>query len=220
MESIGALYLDYLERTVVGLVLISLLVIVVLGSTSGGKGVLPATLAAVTLGLIAYVEVGRRRVIREHPEFKRKLFKEIRLFWFLLQQKVSRQVGSLPAHTRKQATQQAASRVLALLIVVLATGTIWSSFSISADIALQMNQAIAGARPGINATFFNRALVIVVEQVDNGTVTATVSSEGYPDVRIESQGVDYETIYNGPSTFRIRVLEINNPRVKFFVERL
>jgi hypothetical protein len=90
---------------------------------------------------------------------------------------------------------------------------------------LKNNEAIAGARPGIPATFFNRAVVIEVLQVSDGSgsspkVTAIIRSEGHPDVKIESAGIGYEIVYNGPSQFRLRIIGVDNLTVQFFVERL
>lgn len=224
MKSIAKLYVDYLERSVIGMVLASLILILISGFTYGERGRVQAILSLVTLGLIGAVAFDRRSVGRDHPEFKSKSFREFRLFWFMLKRKGLIISDAFRLNSRKQAVSRAVSGGITIIIVILAMWTLWSSFSISADIALKKNQAIAGARPGIQATFFDKAVVIDVQQISAGSgspkVTAVISSDGYPDVRIEGEGVGYETIYNGPSPFRIRVLEIHGSTVKFFVERL
>lgn len=226
MKGIATLYIDYLERALISMVLATLVLTVVSGFAYGGRGRIPATLAVVTLGLIVCVAIGRRPVVREHPEFKTKLFGEIRLFWFMLQRRILRLTSSSNLNSRKQGIQQAVSRGIAIMVVVLGMWTLWSSFSISADIAhLKRNEAIAGARPGIPATFFDKVVAIEVLQVLDGAgpspkVTGIIRSEGYPELKFESEGVGYTTNYVGPEPFRIRIIGVRNSTVQFFVERL
>ena len=211
MKTLASLYLDYLERVVIGMVLMSLIFILVSGFAYGDKGRLHAFLSILPLGLIVFVEFGRRRVAHD---FKGKPFSEIRLFWFLLKEKVAK------LSPKKEMLQQTVSGGLVIVVVVLAMGVIWSSFSISANIALQKNQAIAAAMPGIPTTFFNKELVIDVQQIDNGPsprVTAVIESPGLPSARIEDVGIGYTTTYNG---FRIQVRNIDDLTADFFVERL
>jgi len=224
MKSIAKLYLAYLEMTVISMVLASLVLISVSGFAYGGRGLIPAALAVVMLGVIAYVEIGRHRVLSAHPEFKRKPFGEIRLFLFKLQKRVLKITDTLNLRSRKQVIQQYLSKMAAIIIVALTIWILWSSFSISADIAtLKRNQAIVEAGPGVPGTVFNRAVVIEVIQISAENppkVTAVIKSEGYPEIRIENEGVGFTTTYNGRNRFLIRIIEVNNSSAKFFVERM
>lgn len=235
MRSIAKLYLAYLEMAVIGMVLVSLALISLAGFIYGGKGLPPAALAVVTLGFIVYVATGRRRTLDEHPELRRKLFGETRLFFFGLNGIVLKMTDSQASgpfldsfhwSSRKQAIQQSLSRIAAIMIVALTIWTLWSSFSISADIAtqknLEKNQAIVAAGLGVPATVFNRAIVIELIQISAETlpkVTAVIHSDGYPDAKIENEGVGYE-MHVARNQFIIRIQRIDNSSAEFFVERI
>lgn len=217
MKSIATLYLDYLEKALVSMVLASLVLISVSGFVYGAKGGIPAALAVVTLALIACIEFGRRRVLKEHPEFKKEPFRETKLFLFMLQKKILKITNSI----HMGSLQRNLSRITAIMIVSLIMLTLWSSLSISANITLKKNQAIVEAGPGVPATIFSKALVIqVIEISAPDRVTAIIHFEGYPDVKIENEVVGYQTTYvAGSHRFIVRIIEINNSSAKFFVER-
>lgn len=225
MGSIIKLYLDYLERTVIGMVLSLLALISIFGFLLGGNGRTPATLAAITLGFVLIVEIGRGRVRREHPEFRQGPLGEIRLFWLLVLRRTSNVANLLSRIWRGQISPEAVSRGIAIVFLAIAIWVLWSSFSISANMILKRNQAIAGATPRIPATFFDKAITLQVLQISDGDsplskVTFLISSEGYPDVRVESARVGYVTPYNGLNLFHIEVREVQGSTVRFFVERL
>lgn len=224
MRPITKIYLGYLERSVIGMSLSLLVLISASGFAYGDGGRVPAILAAVMLVLIFSVEFGRRRVLLEYPEIKKKPFGEIRLFWFLVQKRTLNLAESITLNTGKQIICLVVSRIMVIVIIAIAISTLWMSFSISANMTLKRRQAIAGAKPGIPATFFNRAIVIEVLQItDDGIssseLTAVIRSEGYPDLRVENVKAGYVTVYNGPNLFSIKVITIQGSVVQFFVEK-
>ncbi|SRR6266404_208264 len=223
MKSIAELYLAYLERALISMVLASLAFISISGIVYGRSARIPAALAVVTLGLIFYVELGRRGVLKVHPEFERNGLREIRLFSYLVERKAVQISNAL--HFTSRGVQQNLSRIAGTLIVVLIVSTLWSSFHISADITLRKNQVIVEAGPRVPASIFNSALVIEVLQIsaEGGVhrVTALIHSAGYPDLKIEGERVDYQTTYAaGDRRFIVRITEIGDFSAKFFVERL
>lgn len=224
MKSIAKLYLAYVETAVISILLATLVLISVSGFIYGGKGWLPGALAVLILCCILYVSLDRHSALKESPELRGRLFAETRLFLLILQRKMLRMTRSFFRSSRRQAMQQVLSRIGPIIIVALTMWTLWSSFSISADIQkVKKNQAIVAAGPGIPATVFNRAIVIEIIQISMGTpprVTAVIHADGYPDAKIENAPVGYETIYVGPDRFSIRVQKINNLSAEFFVERI
>jgi len=228
MKNILERYLAYLEFTIISLVLTSLIFIAVSGLIYRSQGLVPAAIAVLMLGLIAYIMIGCRHVAREHREFKEKIFGNTRLFFFLVREKVLGITDSSRFSSGQRLAQRVLVKALAVIIVGLTLGVVWTSFSISAEIArqkLKETQAIIGGRPGIPASYFNGTLVIEVVQIsaeDNGTphkVTAIIHSAGYPDFNIENQGVGYETIYQGPNRYIVRIEGIKKSIAMFFVEQ-
>src|SRR5205085_9711725 len=182
MKSIAKLYIAYLELIVIGMVLSSLAVISISGFAYRRNGVVPAGLSVITLLLIIAVSVRLPRVAGSHPEFKRKPFGKIRLFLFLLKEKVLKIIGPLGRKSQGTGLQQIIGGVTALLVLALTVGILWSAFSISADIAVRKNQVIAEAMPGIPATLFSKSLEIDVVGTSETEVSAIIKSEGYPEM--------------------------------------
>lgn len=234
MKSIAELYLAYLEMALINIVLASLVFIAVSGWVYGGRGRTPAALATVTLALIILVTIDRRRLSSAYPEPTKKPFRALRLFWQKLHKKVLSLTGLLNSEPRKQALANNLSMLLAIIIAALAIGSLYFSFSISADISsvkkqakaynevpLTRNQARVLVDVGEPATIFNNTLVIEVVQVTSGLspkVTAVIRSDGGEEVRIEGQGIGYETTYG--NRFLIRIIDVKDSAAKFFVERL
>jgi len=233
MKSFAKLYLSYLETVLIGIILVILTLIVVSGFIYGRNGLLPAALAVVTLGAVAYVSLGRSRALRAHPELRTKVFKESRLFYFALNGQILKITSSHPSGplldslSRKQAIPQILSRITSITVAALAIWVIWSSFSISANMAqqesLEKGQAVVSAGLGIPATVFNKSVVIELIEISSETtfrVTAVVRSQGYPEMKIEGAGVGYETTYVTRSRFNIRIQKIDSTSAEFFVERI
>lgn len=236
MSSIAKLYLNYLEKTLIVMILASLLFISISGYAYGRKGWVPATLSVIMLVFSLFVAAGRRRALDTHPEVKGKPFEEIRLFFLVVQEKVTKRIDFSSLDSQKQAAQRATSMGLLLVVGLVAIVTIWSSFSTSVQIAaakrdsqqeggLSQNQALANARPGGRpATFFNKEVTIEVIEVSEvggaPKVTAVIRSEGHQEQRITGEGVGYATYYNGPVTFRVQIHEVQGSLVQFLVERL
>ena len=223
MRSIVGLYLAYLELIIISMIVVTLIFISVSGLTFGGDGLLPATLAIITLSLIGFIVISRRNALAEHPELKRRPFGEFRLFLFILEKKFLKVADSLNLVSRKKAVRYS-GWIAGAMLAVLLISAIWWSFSISADISLRRNQARVTVRPPEPATIFNRAVIIEVLETSaeaNGhpaRVTAIIKSEGYPEMKVEGEGIGYTTTYAG--RFLIRILDANDSTAKFFVERL
>lgn len=229
MKSIAELYLAYLEKALISMVLASLVFISVSGIVNGGIGLLSAVLSIVTLGLIVTIEIDRRRAANIHPEFKTRPFGETRLFWVLFEEKVFRIAKSL--HFGSREPQRYLIRIAAILILALSMGATWSF--VYADIQ-RKNQAIIQVEPGVPATAIVKAAKIgfVIEvvqisaQASGHKVTALIhpvgnpDGAGNPDTKIESEGVGYETTYSVVSQqFIIRIIKISDSSATFLLER-
>src|SRR5262249_31259996 len=129
--------IDQIEEFVIGLVLMLLALIVVSGFRYGGNGRIIAMLVALTFCFIGYIEIDRRRVTQEHPEFKEMFFGEVRLFYFLLHRKVSKLVDSSPYKSISLIKRQIMSGSIATIIATLIVSTISITFLISGDNSLK-----------------------------------------------------------------------------------
>jgi hypothetical protein len=207
MKAIAMLYLNYLELIIIGMVVatlgITLVAGIYAGTADGGQALfpslIPVVLSATALIAITSIAIRRHKVLDEHPELKTKLFKEFRVLNFAFKNK-------------------RALVIVPILILVTLGATAYTD-------GLLKNQVIAEAGVNVDATFFNKSLIIDLIEIspeNNGTpakVTAVLRSPGYPDVRIENQEVGYKTTYTGRDRFIVRIVDIKNSSAKFFVER-
>jgi hypothetical protein len=223
MKSFISLYFAYLETAFISMLLAALAFISVSGFAYGGSSRIPATLATLTLVLIVWGTIGRHRALKEHPELENQYFKEIRLFFILLQSKVMKMLGRVNWSSKKLALQQFVLKVISILVIAVAGYTIWASFSTSAAIQnLAPNQFVAEADVEIPATFFNKSLMIEVKEISDGStpsVTAIIHFEGFPDGIINNKSAGYETIYHARDRFIVRIEGVSQSSATFFVER-
>jgi len=231
MKSFAELYLAYLELAIISMVLASLTCISVSAWAYGGVYRLLAGSAFASLVLIILVAIGRQRTANAHPEFKRKAFGEIRLFTFMLQQKIAKVTVYFNSRSTRQVIQQNLSRIMAIAVVMLIIAILGSSLVLSADISskrkqtLLENQTRVLVKTGNPATIFNEEItieLIKVSESDSGypaKVTAIIKSEGLPEMRID-EIVGSEIIYNAQHEFHIQILEASNLGVWFFVQRV
>lgn len=226
MKFILESYLEYLEVTIISLILASLAIISIAGLSYGNRGILPAVLAIVILASVFLIALSRRKTAAKHPELRGRPFREIKLFLLTIEEKAVKLPRALNLASVKL-IQRFLGRIIVIAIAGFIIVPLWLSFSISADIAaLKKDQARVVLDIENSATLFNRSVIIRLIQASPennehpAKVTAVIMSEGYPEMRIEDVGIGYETIYNGVHPYRIQVLEVNDSEAKFFVGRL
>lgn len=229
MKSIAQVYLAYLETAVIGLVTGFLLLISISGIAYMRSGLLPAIFAVITLSTIAYAGMNRRRILNENPDLNEQYFKEFRVFFRAFESKTI------------QTPQEVLIKVIPIMVVVIASLVIWSSFSISADVSkrenllqnrtkLTDNQEIVEATPEYPAIFYSnvsrkKIFEIGLTKVSgkiNPEVTAVIKPAGAPNgsmMNNETEG--YETTYvAGNTRFKVQILKITDSSVYFLIDRL
>jgi hypothetical protein len=224
MKSILSLYLGYLETVVISTMLGAFILISVSGFLVGNSARIPATLALVTLLIIAGVVVGRRRTLKEHPELKNKSFGETRVFFTSLQNITALIQKETGKGVERQGSHSLLGFIGVAIIVALMTLTLWSSVTISANMAnLRKNQTIIEATKVIPAFAFNRALIIEVKEVSNvpePRVTAVIHVAGFSDININNEAKGYEIIIQANDQFLVRINDVTPTGAFFFIERI
>jgi hypothetical protein len=233
MKTIIRLSVDYLEKALISMTLLSLAFISVSGwlykaqaEGTDAYASLPKKLAIcamISLILIGCVEIVRRGRADDQSASKAEYFQHIRLFYLFLTNGLANTIIARRRGLRHQGIARLLGGLSFLIVIGLIIYTLGQSFYISADINLKENQAIASANLQYEATFFNRSLIIAPTEISGGAepqVSAVLHSDGYDDVVINKVTEGYETTYIGPRRFTVKVNKITPSMVFFFVERL